>query len=598
MPPDSRLPLGARPRRIVCYAVNGAGLGHVSRLLHLARWMRHIASFIDGRPPEILFLTSTEATQLISDAGFAAFKLPSKGTARKTQLDVPEFRRLARQFVWEVLSDFSPDLLVVDTFAQGSLDELFPILDAPYARSLVLRRMKPSEAKRPIFLASYRFYQAVVFPHQRDEVLPLLAELPPGPEQSFVGPVFFDPPPASALESVRAALRAELGIGEGTPLIYISAGGGGDPHAEALLASLVQLASEAAPNAAILVGAGPLYRGKRIFAPQVIWYTEPGISRLFTACDAAIAAAGYNSFHELAAAGVPTAFFGLEKIADDQDERVQRLAARGGCLRLAYPLSPPEVTDALRSLLRVEVARALSAAARQAMGPSQAAAGAAALLKPLFGAEAARAVTLLRSDLIHEIEKLGAVAELFIAEVLPRLLPVTGGNGAERATIMRLLATVSPLARAEIEASLEASPDDLSRVTEALILFLQALPPALDPGLVLVAFDAVFRRHTPSRGSAEGPVALEIIAGLARLLSGHTDTTGLSGSDCVMILKAFPAISDASTRELFAAIAGFIAAGVARGEDATTLCRRLQLAKATGSTLTTARLERIFEWVL
>ena len=598
MPPEAGPALAVRPRRIVCYAVNGAGLGHVSRLLHLARWMRHIVSFIDGRPPEIIFLTSTEATQLISDAGFAAFKLPSKGTARKTQLAVPEFRRLARQFVWQVLSDFAPDLLVVDTFAQGSLDELFPILDAPYARSLVLRRIKPSEAKRPIFQASYRFYHAVVFPHTRDEVLPLLAELPPGPEQTFVGPVFFDPPGPGERDAVREALRAELGLKNGIPLIYLSAGGGGDPHAEALLIELVRVASNALPAAALLVGAGPLYRGRRVFAPNVIWYSDPGISRLFPAVDAAISAAGYNSFHELAAAGVPTAFFGLEKIADDQDERVRRLEALGACLRLAYPLDSEAVATALLALLRPATASGLAESARKTVGTSQAAAGAAALLVPLFGDDAARAASVLSPQLIRAIESLGAQAVAFVADVLPRLLPAAGTNTHDRAVITRLMVHLSPLAQAEIEASLEARPDDLTRVTQAIIGLLTSLPDGIDPALVVSAFDAIYRRHVAASRPDEGTISLEVVAGVRRIFVLCDTAASYTADDRVSILKAFPAINDASLREFFGAFFGFLATGASRHEDAKTLCRRLQLAKATGQGLSLARLERIFEWVL
>src|SRR4051812_4088241 len=65
------------PLRVVCYAVNGTGVGHITRLLAIARWLRRYAAALDRRL-EIWFLTSSEADGLVFAEGFAAFKIPSK----------------------------------------------------------------------------------------------------------------------------------------------------------------------------------------------------------------------------------------------------------------------------------------------------------------------------------------------------------------------------------------------------------------------------------------------------------------------------------------------------------------------------------------
>lgn len=583
----SRRPAGARrPLRIVCYAVNGAGLGHVTRLLHIARWMRRVGAVVEGRVPEVIFLTSTEATQLISDAGFAAFKLPSKGTARGAHLDVPEYRRLARQFVWQVLSDFSPDLLVVDTFAQGSLDELFPILDAPYARGLVLRHMRPEQARRPIFQASYRFYDAVVFPHPAAEVQDLLAVLPQGPRITAAGHIHGAD--AAVRLATRAALRAELGLPESTPLLYVSAGGGGDPQAETLLHALVEGVRAARPDAAVLVGAGPLFRGRRLFAPGVIWHVEPGVARLFPACDGAISAAGYNTFHELLAAGVPSAFFGLEKIADDQAARVARYAVRGACLSLALPLEAGAIGRAVATLLGPR-APDLGAAASSAIGPSAAPDAAAALLEPLLGPDGQEAVALLDPRLMAALDGLGTSGDVVAAEVLPRLFRGLPPD-VEREVAQRLLPGLSAGARAEVEGLLASRGAPVDALRSALIDLLEMPEVCADAQLLVSAFDGALRRPLPRVGGDDG-ARLALVDAVRRLFS---EPSPLALAERVSLFRVFPPVSGVSAEVGFDAFASFLAEGVRRNEDAATLTRRLQLLKL-GGEVTLERVQRAFE---
>jgi len=67
--------------RFLFYAVNGLGLGHVTRLLAIARKLRaHLPL------SEIIFLTSSEAEDVIFREGFAAFKVPSRTMKTKGEL--------------------------------------------------------------------------------------------------------------------------------------------------------------------------------------------------------------------------------------------------------------------------------------------------------------------------------------------------------------------------------------------------------------------------------------------------------------------------------------------------------------------------------
>ncbi|HRE89333.1 MAG TPA: hypothetical protein PK095_09345, partial [Myxococcota bacterium] len=262
-----------RPLRVVFYAVNGSGLGHVTRLVAIARWMRRLETLLSGTPPELLFLTSTEATSLLAEHRLAAFKLPSKGVARLSGLDVLEHRRLAKHFVWQTLGTMSPDLLVVDTFPHGSFDELLPILDGPFAKVLVLRAVKDEYAQRPVFQASMRLYDRVIVPHAPGSEPGLAALLPAERPATWVGDILNIETSAEAdtnddpATRLRQALRDELGLGD-ERLVYLSAGGGGDPTTERALVTLVSALRDR-PDLHLLVGAGPLYRGRRLHGARL-----------------------------------------------------------------------------------------------------------------------------------------------------------------------------------------------------------------------------------------------------------------------------------------------------------------------------------------
>jgi hypothetical protein len=115
-------------------------------------------------------------------------------------------------------------------------------------------------------------------------------------------------------------------IPDGRLGVWLSAGGGGDARAERTFNNLIEILSAEA-GLHLVVGAGPLYRGATWRGPNITWLTDFHAAEDFNGLDFAISAAGYNSFHELLHAGVPTAFFAQEKIADEQSRRV--LAAAG-----------------------------------------------------------------------------------------------------------------------------------------------------------------------------------------------------------------------------------------------------------------------------
>ena len=393
-----------RALTVVAYAVNGSGIGHLTRVLAVLRWMRRLA-LCAGRQLDIYLLTTSEAGQLALREGIATFKLPSKTVVRAAGLPKEDYLRLARQWVWHSLGLLKPDLLLVDTFPGGTFGELGPALDLS-GRRLLIRRAVRAEFDPAGFagwLPCYDRILTVVEPGAgrletdnkinfasesgRDTAngitlpldrnlsglgLEIAGRLPDGGAISptvaartrYVPPILLREPEDC---QNRATARRRLGIPDDAFALWLSAGGGGDACAERALATLIE-ACEALPDAHLVVGAGPLYAGPPRRGPRITWLTDPLAVEDFAGLDAAISAAGFNATYELLALGIPTALFAQEKIADDQAARAARAAAAAAALWLPLDAAgrPDAVAlrEALASLRDGETRARLTARAR------------------------------------------------------------------------------------------------------------------------------------------------------------------------------------------------------------------------------------------
>ncbi|HYO91006.1 MAG TPA: hypothetical protein VEQ40_05190, partial [Pyrinomonadaceae bacterium] len=81
-----------KERRIttVAYAVNGSGLGHLTRVLAILRWMKRLAQ-LSGVRLDAYVLTSSEAPGLALEEGFVSFKIPSKTAVREAGLPKEDY---------------------------------------------------------------------------------------------------------------------------------------------------------------------------------------------------------------------------------------------------------------------------------------------------------------------------------------------------------------------------------------------------------------------------------------------------------------------------------------------------------------------------
>ena len=330
--------------KILNYAVNGLGLGHITRLTAISRQIRRLA-LVAGIHTEITFLTSSENDDICYANGFASFKIPSKNSLAKAQLSPHRYRKIAKQWIWNAVNLISPDIFVVDTFPGGSFNELFDVLDFGQKNVFIYRAVKPEMALEEGFQSVLKGYHRIIKPNEHgvnDSPVPDFAT-----ERTVdVGEIFI----RSRNEILsRSEARAVFDISGDAIAVYVSVGGGGDANAVQLLEVFRSLARKH-PDVIFVFGAGSLYQGHEIHASNIRWTQRPMIMEYFHAFDAAITAGGFNTVNELMHCGIPCVFLPQERKYDDQFNRVHKYANQGAGI-VANSLNIDELSKALLSVL-------------------------------------------------------------------------------------------------------------------------------------------------------------------------------------------------------------------------------------------------------
>lgn len=345
------------PLRILCYAVNGLGLGHLTRLVAIMRHVRQLTGAL-GMPCEIAFLTSSEGDALAFAHDFPSFKLPSKTVVASGAMDPARYRRIAKQWVWNAVNLFAPDIFVVDTFPSGAFNELFDVLDFGQKNVFIYRAVRAEAASAPAFQSALSGYDRIILPREDGEND---SPLPEKLQERAVatGPILI----RSREETLTGAeAREMLGIESDAPAVYVGAGGGGDAASEAIYKTLWQVA-ERLPDVQFRVGAGGLYRGREFHRANFAWTRRHALMECFPAFDAAITAGGFNSVWELMHVGIPCVFLPQPRTHDDQERRVDRCVSAGAGI-LPPDRSAQELAAALQRLLEPETQARASDAAR------------------------------------------------------------------------------------------------------------------------------------------------------------------------------------------------------------------------------------------
>jgi UDP:flavonoid glycosyltransferase YjiC (YdhE family) len=345
-------------RRILFVTSNGTGLGHLTRSMAIARRL--------GEEFETFVITFSAAAPVVHRQGFpveyiASYDRPGAGTDLSWT-----FR--ARDRLREAVAEIAPEVVVFD--GTHPYERLLPALRSTGAVLVWCRRgMWRADADTAPLHRSHLF-DAVLEPGELDAAADAGPTAARRGEAHVVDPiVLLD---RSELDERAEAERA-LGLERGKRHVLVQLGQGAGVR-EATARCLRHLAAMPGVQAAALAS----HLAALDDVPEAVVRLEATypIARHFAAFDAAVSAAGYNAFHELAAARVPSLFVPIVRQTDDQAARASGAERAGTGLAVGGPddatlearidelLQPPRQAALRDSLDRLGAWRGAEQAAR------------------------------------------------------------------------------------------------------------------------------------------------------------------------------------------------------------------------------------------
>ncbi|MFX0539026.1 glycosyltransferase [Ornithinimicrobium sp. Y1847] len=299
---------------VLLVSSNGAGMGHLTRLLAYARRM--------PADTQRYVLSLSQAVPVVAQEGLPWEYLPSQGASG---LRPAAWRAMFAERVDEILRRLRPDVLVFDgTHPYSGLD--VALAANPQTRAVWSRRGMWRPGRNVDQLDKTAWFDAVVEPGD------LSAAADRGATATAEGAVRV--PPVTLVDRAdltsRAQARAALGLpAEGTlALVALGAGNINDTDDE------VGAAAAALQDRGVGVCVTAPSIAERAYAGSGVHLVRHfPLSEHFAAFDLAIAASGYNSFHEALRLGVPTVFVPNRHTSlDDQAGRAEHAAERGWAL--------------------------------------------------------------------------------------------------------------------------------------------------------------------------------------------------------------------------------------------------------------------------
>jgi UDP:flavonoid glycosyltransferase YjiC (YdhE family) len=311
-------------RRVLFFSSNGVGMGHLTRLLAIAR-----------RCPgqiEPVFLSMSQAAAVVEDFGYLV-----EFTAHHNylDLDVERWNAALRGQLNEAIAFYDVRAVIFDGNVpyRGLIDAR---LDHPSVPFLWCRRgmWRPGAGRNSVDRRSH--FDAIIEPRE------IAASYDRGltsfwRERTFsVEPILLHEP--NELFS-RDAARAELGLDSDRSALLVQLGSGNNYDYGEVLRLACAHAKER--DVQLVVAEWLISEAEVSALPgDVLQLRTYPLSRYINAFDGAISAVGYNSFHELIAYAVPAIFIPNEHpTMDDQLMRAQFAERRGLglCVRTREP---------------------------------------------------------------------------------------------------------------------------------------------------------------------------------------------------------------------------------------------------------------------
>jgi predicted glycosyltransferase len=356
--------------RVIFYASNGFGLGHLMRIMSIARELRRRVT-----DAEIVVMTNSEASNLAWQEGFTTIKLMSRHSAPLGRPDPDRMLEVNRHIVAATLRSFAPDAIVVDSYPRGAMRELTPMFQLPDIHKIFIYREKNEEIRHNEMLLRIldKYYELVLVPHRSEE---FSMPIPPHLEVVFADAVMIRGRD-EALD--RAEARRRLGLPQDRFVVYVGFGGGGDNNYRRFR-DWVLAETARRPDWLFAVARPPLFRGPSpAEGGNLVEFSYFPLAECWSAFDGAISALGFNTTVELLHHGVPSLFIELAMPDDDQGGRADRIVKAGAGIAMR-PFETEKLVAGLAALADPKRRRSMAAAARKLVPVNGAAVAAEAII--------------------------------------------------------------------------------------------------------------------------------------------------------------------------------------------------------------------------
>lgn len=345
---------------VLFVTTNGSGMGHLTRGLAMARRAS------DGIRP--VFLSLSQAVSAVRDMGYLCEYYPSwKYWGVTTAMWHPRFA--AR--LDAVVSTYRPSAVVFDGTVPypgvTAAADAHPEIQWVWARRAM---WKPGEGVRER-IERGRFFDAVIEPGEVAASADRGLTTEYRREARLVDPVLLLDPD-EALD--RTAAREALGLNDAMPTALVTLGAGNINDLTATVRTSVSTLTDAGFR--VVVTSPAIAESDVGASGGVTSVRVHPLARYLNAFDAAVSAAGYNSFHELLAAGIPTIFVPNEATALDDQLARARFADEHGlaiCVReVDADAGLPDAVDRLGDPAEREVIAKRAAASIERNGAPEA----------------------------------------------------------------------------------------------------------------------------------------------------------------------------------------------------------------------------------
>lgn len=322
-------------RSMIFVVTNGAGLGHLTRGLAIAKRIRELDSEM-----EIIFLSTSLAVEIIRQEGFMFYYIPTRSLMPES-VTPSLWNNYMGGHLKEMIQIYNPQAIVFDgAYPYGGL--IGNLKEQEGRRNFWIKREGYKDNNK---LESFeKLFHHVIVPMEAGKVY----EADEKDTRWYCHPIIFlDEKESYARNELRKAWKVE----DTTQIVYVQLGAGNINDIHSDIACTVQGILKN-PNCRIVLGESIIGGAFNLKDDRVTIIREYPNSKYFKGVDFAVSAVGYNSYHELMYFGVPTLFIPNKQTAKDGQEARAMLAHTAGAAICLSDLTCDKVAEAMDYMIR------------------------------------------------------------------------------------------------------------------------------------------------------------------------------------------------------------------------------------------------------